>query len=40
VVNAETIGSQRAVDIKCYMTTDEPGLKVDPSRLEPRKRGG
>ena len=25
VVNAETIGSQRGVNIKYYMTTDEPG---------------
>ena len=39
VVNAETIGAQRAVNIKCYMTTDELGPKVDPSRLEPRKGG-
>ncbi|HEX8799931.1 MAG TPA: hypothetical protein VF772_15035 [Terriglobales bacterium] len=39
VVNAETIGSQRAVNIKYYMTTDELGPKVDPSRLEPRKGG-
>jgi hypothetical protein len=39
VVNAETIGAQRAVNIKYYMTTDELGPKVDPSRLEPRKGG-
>jgi len=39
VVNAETIGSQRAVNIKYYMTTDELGPKVDPTRLEPRKGG-
>ena len=39
VVNAETIGSQRAVNVKYYMTTDELGPKVDPSRLEPRKGG-
>ena len=39
VVNRETIGSQRAVNIKYYLTTDELGPKVDPSRLEPRKGG-
>jgi hypothetical protein len=39
VVNAETIGAQRAVNVKYYMTTDELGPKVDPSRLEPRKGG-
>ena len=39
VVNAETIGAQRAVNIKYYMTTDELGPKVDPARLEPRKGG-
>ena len=39
VVNAETIGAQRAVNIKYYLTTDELGPKVDPSRLEPRKGG-
>jgi hypothetical protein len=37
--NAETIGSQRAVNIKYYMSTDELGPKVDPTRLEPRKGG-
>jgi hypothetical protein len=39
VVNEETIGSQRAVNVKYYMTTDELGPKVDPSRIEPRKGG-
>ena len=39
VVNEETIGAQRAVNVKYYMTTDELGPKVDPSRLEPRKGG-
>jgi hypothetical protein len=39
VVNAETIGSQRSVNIKYYMTTDEIGPKVDPTHLEPRKGG-
>jgi hypothetical protein len=38
VVNAEQIGA-RAVNIKYYMTTDELGPKVDPTRLEPRKGG-
>jgi len=39
VVNEETLGAQRAVNIKYYMTTDELGPKVDPTRLEPRKGG-
>ena len=39
VANAEQLGSQRAVNVKYYMTTDELGPKVDPSRLEPRKGG-
>ena len=39
VVNAEQLGSQRAVNVKYYMTTDELGPKVDPTRLEPRKGG-
>ncbi len=39
VANAEQLGSRRAVNIKYYMTTDELGPKVDPSRLEPRKGG-
>jgi hypothetical protein len=39
VTNAETIGAQRAVNVKYYMTTDELGPKVDPSRLEPRQGG-
>ena len=33
------MGAQRAVNIKYYMTTDELGPKVDPTRLEPRKGG-
>ena len=37
VVNAEQLGSQRAVNIKYYLTTDEIGPKLDPTRLEPRK---
>ena len=39
VVNAEQLGAQRAVNIKYYLTTDEIGPKVDPTRLEPRKGG-
>jgi hypothetical protein len=39
VVNAEHIGAQRAANIKYYMTTDELGPKVDPTRLEPREGG-
>ena len=39
VVNAEQLGAQRAVNIKYYLTTDELGPKLDPSRLEPRKGG-
>jgi len=39
VVEADHIGAQRAVNIKYYMTTDELGPKVDPTRLEPRKGG-
>lgn len=39
VVNAEQLGSQRAVNIKYYLTTDELGPKLDPTRLEPRKGG-
>ena len=39
VVNAEQLGAQRAVNVKYYLTTDELGPKVDPTRLEPRKGG-
>ena len=39
VVNAETLGAQRAVNIKYYLTTDEIGPKLDATRLEPRKGG-
>src|SRR5271157_2890673 len=39
VVNAEQLGAQRAVNIKYYLTTDELGPKLDPTRLEPRKGG-
>jgi len=39
VANEETIGAQRAVNVKYYLTTDELGPKVDPSRIEPLKGG-
>src|SRR5271165_1432307 len=39
VAKEETLGAQRAVNIKYYLTTDELGPKVDPTRLEPRKGG-
>ena len=39
MVNAEQLGAQRAVNIKYYLTTDEIGPKLDPTRLEPRKGG-
>jgi hypothetical protein len=39
VVNADQLGAQRAVNIKYYLTTDEIGPKLDPTRLEPRKGG-
>jgi len=39
VVNAEQLGAQRAVNVKYYLTTDELGPKLDPTRLEPRKGG-
>src|SRR5271165_5412913 len=39
VAKEETLGAQRSVNIKYYLTTDELGPKVDPTRLEPRKGG-
>jgi hypothetical protein len=40
VVNADQLGAQRAVNVKYYyLTTDEIGPKLDPTRLEPRKGG-
>ncbi len=39
VINADQLGAQRAVNVKYYMTTDELGPKVDPTRIEPRKGG-
>jgi hypothetical protein len=39
VVNAEQLGAQRSVNIKYYLTTDEIGPKLDPTRLQPYKGG-
>jgi len=39
VVNADQLGAQRAVNIKYYLTTDEIGPKLDPTRLEPHQGG-
>ena len=39
MVKAEQLGAQRAVNIKYYLTTDELGPKLDPTRLEPREGG-
>ena len=33
------MGAQRAVIVKYYLTTDELGPKLDPTRLQPRKGG-
>jgi hypothetical protein len=38
VVSEQTLGSQRAVNVKYYLTTDGPG-KIDASRIEPRQGG-
>ncbi len=37
-VNEQTLGSQRSVNVKYYLTTDGP-TKVDPSRVQPRAGG-
>ncbi len=39
VIKSEDLGAQRAVNVKYYLTTDELGPKLDPTRLEPRKGG-
>ena len=39
VVNAEQLGAQRSVNVKYYLTTDEIGPKLDPTRLEARQGG-
>jgi hypothetical protein len=36
-VSEQTIGSQRSVNVKFYMTQDELGPKADASRIEPRQ---
>jgi hypothetical protein len=38
VVSEQTLGSQRAVNVKYYLTTDG-STKIDPSRIEPRQGG-
>ena len=38
VVSEQSLGSQRAVNVKYYLTTDGP-TKSDPSRIEPRQGG-
>ncbi|HVP56065.1 MAG TPA: hypothetical protein VMU45_13840 [Candidatus Eisenbacteria bacterium] len=39
VVKEATIGAQRSVNVKFYMTQDELGPKADASRIEPRQGG-
>jgi hypothetical protein len=39
VVSEQTIGSQRSVNVKFYMTQDDLGPKADGSRIEPRAGG-
>jgi PKD domain len=39
VVSEQTIGAQRAVNVKFYMTQDELGPKADATRIEPRQGG-
>ena len=38
VVNVQTLGAQRSVNVKYYLTTDGP-TKSDASRIEPREGG-
>ena len=38
VVNEQTLGAQRSVNVKYYLTTDGP-TKVDASRIQPREGG-
>lgn len=38
VVSEKTLGSQRSVNVKYYLTTDGP-TKIDPSRIQPRDGG-
>ena len=37
-IKVQTLGSQRSVNVKFYLTTDGP-TKVDPSRVQPRTGG-
>jgi hypothetical protein len=39
VVSEQTIGAQRAVNVKYYMVQDDLGPKADGSRIEPRQAG-
>ena len=39
VVTEQTIGAQRSVNVKYYLTQDELGPKADASRIEPRAGG-
>ena len=39
VVSEQTIGAQRSVNVKFYMTQDDLGPKADASRIEPRSGG-
>lgn len=38
VISEQTLGAQRAVNVKYYLTTDGP-TKIDTSRIEPRQGG-
>ncbi len=38
VVTEKTLGAQRSVNVKYYLTTDGP-TKIDPSRIQPRDGG-
>ena len=38
VVSEQTLGAQRSVNVKYYLTTDGP-TKVDPGRIQPRQGG-
>jgi hypothetical protein len=39
VVNEQTIGAQRSVNVKFYMTQDDLGPKADATRIQPRQGG-
>jgi hypothetical protein len=39
VVSEQTIGAQRSVNVKYYLTQDDLGPKADASRIEPRSGG-